>query len=145
MKVSMSKEDEESAHIPKTTMSKLTVEQDMKLDSALDQLEDSIEAIYASLRMAMWGKLNVARYAGGILGSDVNARIRAVPFDVERLWELAEFPNKLADGATLQLSDFIDDHNERIVNVIVAHEAHHSEICTNLADSEADRVIATRR
>jgi hypothetical protein len=33
-------------------MVKLTVEQDMKLGSALDQLEDAIEAAHTSLKMA---------------------------------------------------------------------------------------------
>jgi hypothetical protein len=35
--------------------------------------------------------------------------------------------NKLGDTATMRLSNFIEDHNERIVNVIVAHEAHETE------------------
>jgi hypothetical protein len=126
-------------------MAKFTVDQDMKLGAALDQLEDAIEAAYASLRMVKWAKLNVARYAGGILGSEVNAKIRAVPLDVEKLWELAELSNKLGDVATTQLSDFIEDHNERIVNVIVAHEEQRSEICTNPAEPERDHVDADHR
>jgi hypothetical protein len=61
------------------------------------------------------------------LGPEVSAKIRAVPLDVETLWELAERSNKLGDKATTHLSDFIEAHNERIVNVIVAHEAHETE------------------
>jgi hypothetical protein len=38
-----------------------------------------------------------------------------------------EISNKLGDDATMRLSHFIEDHNERIVNVIVAHEAHEAE------------------
>lgn len=67
-------------------MSRLTVEQDVSLGSALDQLDDAIEAAHPSLKMARWAQLNVARYVGRILGSDLNEEIRAVPLDIERLW-----------------------------------------------------------
>jgi hypothetical protein len=68
MNASMNPSEEETSNPPRAKMVKLTVEQDMKLGAALDQLEDAIEAAYASLRMVRWAKLNVARYAGGIVG-----------------------------------------------------------------------------
>jgi hypothetical protein len=52
-------------------MARLTVAQDMKLGSALDQLEDAIKAAHASLKMVRWAQVNVARYVGGIRGSDL--------------------------------------------------------------------------
>lgn len=55
-------------------MAKLTVEQDMKLGSALDQLEDAIQAAHATLKMVKWAQLNVARFAGGILGGKSTRR-----------------------------------------------------------------------
>lgn len=103
-------------------MARLTVDQDMKLGSALDQLEDAIEAAYTSLKMVRWAQLNVARYAGGILGPELNTKIRAVPLDVEKLWELAKIPTKAEKEGTSDLVDLIEDHNQRILNVIVAHE-----------------------
>jgi hypothetical protein len=103
-------------------MARLTVDQDMKLGSALDQLEDAIEAAYASLKMARWAQLNVARYAGGVLGAELNAKIRAVPLDVEKLWELTKLPTKAEPEDRRGLVDFIEDHDQKILNVILAHE-----------------------
>lgn len=42
--------DEEPPHPPRAKMAKLTIEQDMKLGSALDELEDAIEASPVSSR-----------------------------------------------------------------------------------------------
>ena len=52
-------------------MAKLTVEQDMKLGSALDQLEDAIEAAHATLKIVRWAQLSVARFTGGIVGTEI--------------------------------------------------------------------------
>ncbi len=102
-------------------MVKLTVEEDMKLGSALDQLEDAIEAAHTSLKMVRWAQLNVARYVGGILGADLNANIRAVPLEVEKLWELAQISRKVRPEQTRALYGFIEDHNHKILDVIMAH------------------------
>lgn len=101
-------------------MVRLTVEQDMKLGSALDQLEDALEAAHASLKMVRWAQLNVARYAGGVLGAEFNASIRSVALDVEKLWELAQVSRKSEQAGALY--DFIEDHNRRILDVIMAHD-----------------------
>jgi hypothetical protein len=74
MNASMNTSDEENPRSPRTTMTKLTVDQDIKLGSALDHLEDIVEAAYASLRMVKWTKLNVARSAGGILVVKIRQR-----------------------------------------------------------------------
>jgi hypothetical protein len=103
-------------------MVRLTVEQDMKLGSALDQLEDAIEAAHAALKMVRWAQLNVARYAGGVLGADLNASIRGVPLDVEKLWELAQVSRRSGNEQAGALYDFIEDHNRKIVDVIMAHD-----------------------
>jgi hypothetical protein len=103
-------------------MVKLTVEQDMKLGSALDQLEDAIESVHTSLKMVRWAQLNVARYVGGILGAELNANIQAVPLDVEKLWELAQISRKMRPEQTRALYDFIEDHNHKILDVIMAHD-----------------------
>lgn len=103
-------------------MPKLTIEQDMKLGSALDQLEDAIEAAYASLRMVNWAQLNVARYAGGVLGPETNAKIRGVALEVEKLWELAQTPRKVTLEDPRALLDFAEAHNQKIVNIILAEE-----------------------
>lgn len=103
-------------------MVKLTVEQDMKLGSALDQLEDALEAAHASLKMVRWAQLNVARYAGGLLGAELNASIRAVPLDVEKLWELAQISRKERSEQTRALYDFIEDHNHKILDILMAHD-----------------------
>ncbi len=103
-------------------MVRLTVEQDMKLGSALDQLEDALEAAHASLKMVRWAQLNVARYAGGVLGAEFNASIRSVPLDVEKLWELAQVSRKSGSEQARALYDFIEDHNRRILDVITAHD-----------------------
>ncbi len=103
-------------------MVRLTVEQDMKLGSALDQLEDAIEAAHASLKMVRWAQLNVARYAGGILGAELNSNIRAVPLDVVGLWELTQISRKERPEQTGALYDFIEDHNRKILDVIMADD-----------------------
>ena len=103
-------------------MARLTVDQDMKLGSALDQLEDAIEAAYASLKMVRWAQLSVARYTGGILGPELNKKIRAVPLDVEKLWKLAQIPRKVTQEDTPGLADFAQEHNQKILNVILARE-----------------------
>jgi hypothetical protein len=103
-------------------MVKLTVEQDMKLGSALDQLEDAIEAAHTSLKMVRWSQLNVARYVGGILGAELSANIRAVPLDAEKLWELAQISRKLRPEQARALYDFVEDHNHKILDVIMAHD-----------------------
>ncbi len=103
-------------------MVRLTVEQDMKLGSALDQLEDAIEAAHASLKMVRWAQLNVARYAGGILGAELNSNIRAVPLDVVGLWELTQISRKERPEQNGALYDFIEDHNRKILDVIMADD-----------------------
>jgi hypothetical protein len=103
-------------------MPKLTVEQEMKFGSALDQLEDAIEAAYASLRMVKWAQLNVARYAGGVLGPETNAKIRGAALDVGTLWELAQIPRKVTLEDPRALLDFVEAHNQKIVNIILAEE-----------------------
>jgi hypothetical protein len=45
-------------------MAKLTVEQNMELGSALDQLEDAIEAAHASLKMVRWAQLKRTPFHG---------------------------------------------------------------------------------
>lgn len=103
-------------------MAKLTVDEDMKLGSALDQLEDAIEAAYATLKMVRWAQLNVARYVGGVLGPELNTKIRTVPLEVEKLWELTQIPAKLTQEDTQGLIDFTEDHNQKILNAILAHD-----------------------
>jgi len=68
-----------------------------------------------------WAQLNVARFTGGILGNEISVKIRGVSLDVERLWELAEISRKAALGETHALSDLIDSHNHKIIDVILAH------------------------
>lgn len=103
-------------------MARLTVEQDMKLGSALDQLEDAIEAAYASLKMVEWAQLNVARYAGGVVSPKLNAEIRSVPLDIEKLWELARTQQKITTEETDALSEFVEQHNHKILNIVIQHE-----------------------
>ncbi len=103
-------------------MPRLTVEQDMKLGSALDQLEDALEAAHASLKMVRWAQLNVARFLGGVLGAEFNASVRAVPLDVEKLWELTQVSRKSGAEQAGALYDFIEDHNRKILDLIMAHE-----------------------
>jgi hypothetical protein len=103
-------------------MAQLTVEQDMKLGVALDQLEDAIEAAYASLKMVEWAQLNVARYLGGVVAPKLNAEIRSVPFEIEKLWELAQTQRKIASEETDALSEFIERHNHKILNIVIQHE-----------------------
>jgi hypothetical protein len=103
-------------------MARLTVDQDMKLGSALDQLEDAIEAAYTSLKMVRWAQLIVARYAGGILGPELNTKIRTVPLDLEKLWDLTRFATKAEQERRRELIEFLEDHNQKILDAIVAHE-----------------------
>jgi len=103
-------------------MAKLTIEQDMKLGAAMDQLEDAIEAAYASLKMVQWAQVNVARYAGGIVSPKLNAEIRAAPIDIEGLWNLARNRSKDANREADTLLEFVEDHNHRILDIIVQHE-----------------------
>ena len=104
-------------------MTKLTVEQDMKLGSALDQLEDAIEAAHAALKMVRWAQLNVARFTGGVLGGDISLKIREAPLDVESLWELTA--TRKADlGKSPALAAFIESHNHTILDLIEAHNQH---------------------
>jgi len=71
--------------------------------------------------MVRWAQLNVARFTGGILGNEISAKIRGVSLDIERLWELAEISCKVMSSETHALSDFIDSHNHKIIDVIVVH------------------------
>jgi hypothetical protein len=103
-------------------MARLTVEQDMKLGSALDQLEDAIKAAHASLKMVRWAQLNVARYVGGILGSELSIKIRAVPLDIEALWGLSQISRKLDVEQSQALLEFLEEHNQKIVDVIMDQE-----------------------
>jgi hypothetical protein len=61
----------------------------MKLGAALDQLEDAIEPAYVSLKMVQWAQLNVARYAGGIVSSKLNAGKQIRP-DAHRFSSILE-------------------------------------------------------
>ena len=103
-------------------MTKLTVEQDMKLGSALDQLEDAIEAAYASLKMVEWAQLNVARYVGGIVAPELNSSIRSTPIDVEKLWALVRTKRKMTSEEQNALLAFIEDHNRKILDIIIDHQ-----------------------
>ena len=102
-------------------MTKLTVEQDMKLGSALDQLEDAIEAAYASLKMVEWAQLNVARYVGGVVAPELNAAIRSKPIDVEKLWALARTKRKEASEEHNALFEFVEEHNRKLLDIIIDH------------------------
>lgn len=103
-------------------MTKLTVEQDMKLGSALDQLEDAIEAAYASLKMVEWAQLNVARYVGGVVAPELNAAIKATPMDVEKLWTLVRTKRKRTSEEQSTLFGFIEEHNHKILDIIIEHQ-----------------------
>lgn len=102
-------------------MPKLTVEQDMKLGSALDQLEDAIEAAYASLKMVEWAQLNVARYIGGVAAPELNPAIRSISLDVETLWAMARAKRKSASEEADALFEFTEDHNQKILSAILSH------------------------
>jgi hypothetical protein len=99
-------------------MAKLTIDQDMKLSSALDQLEDAIEAAYASLKMVYWAQLNVARFAGGTIDSSLNTEIRSVPLEIEHLWRLAQSHRQQPDDETNLVYAFADNHNKKILDII---------------------------
>jgi hypothetical protein len=103
-------------------MARLTVEQDMKLGAALDQLEDAIEAAYATLKMVQWAQINVARYAGGVVSPKLNAEIRTTALDIERLWDLARTRLKNTADETDALQEFVEHHNHKILDIIVRHE-----------------------
>ncbi len=102
-------------------MTKLTVEQDMKLGSALDQLEDAIQAAYASLKMVEWAQLNVARYVGGVVAPELNPAIRSMPIDAEKLWALVRTKRKEASEEQNALFGYIEDHNRKILDIIIDH------------------------
>lgn len=102
-------------------MTKLTVEQDMKLGSALDQLEDAIEAAYASLKMVEWAQLNVARYIGGTVAPELNAAIRSTPVDVDKLWALVRSKRKDSSEERSELLEFIEEHNCKLLDIIIDH------------------------
>ena len=103
-------------------MPKMTVEQDMKLGSALDQLEDAIEAAYASLKMVEWAQLNVARYVGGVIAPELNTAIRATPIDVEKLWALVRTKRKKISEEHEALFSFTEEHNRKILDIIVDYK-----------------------
>lgn len=103
-------------------MTKLTVEQDMKLGSALDQLEDALAAAYASLKMVQWARLNVARYAGSVVSAELNAQIRSMPLDIEELWALAQ-ANRLNQTDEMEvIYTFSEAHNQKILDIIIQYE-----------------------
>lgn len=103
-------------------MTKLTVEQDMKLGSALDQLEDAITAAYASLKMVEWAQLNVARYVGGVIAPELNTAIRSTPIDVEKLWTLVRTKRKDSSEEQNVLFGFIEEHNRKILDMIIDYK-----------------------
>jgi len=104
-------------------MAKLTVNNDMKLSSALDQLEDALESAYASLKMVHWAQLNIARFAGGVIDPSLNHQIKSVPLEIEDLWKLvhANHNSNMADKDSVY--SFIDDHNKKILDIIDDFEA----------------------
>lgn len=102
-------------------MTKLTVEQDMKLGSALDQLEDSIEAAYAALKMVEWAQINVARFAGSVIAPELNPAIRSIPLDVDQLWRLAQTQRRNSSEAQETLFTLIEIHNQKILDLIIEH------------------------
>jgi hypothetical protein len=102
-------------------MTKLTVEQDMKLGSALDQLEDSIEAAYAALKMVEWSQINVARFAGSVIAPELNPAIRSIPLDVDQLWRLAQTRRSNSSEAQETLLGLIETHNQKILDLIIEH------------------------
>ena len=102
-------------------MTRLTVEQDMKLGSALDQLEDAIEAAYASLKMVEWAQLNVARYIGGTVAPELNAAIRSTPVDVDKLWALVRSKRKDSSEERKEILAFIEEHNCKLLDIIIDH------------------------
>ncbi len=65
----------------------------------------------------MWRATSAA-----FLAPELNANIRAVPLDVERLWESAQISRKLHPEQTRALNDIIEHHNQRILEVIMAHD-----------------------
>lgn len=103
-------------------MAKLSVEQDMKLGSALDQLEDAFAAAYAALKMVQWARLNVARYVGGVVAPELNAEIRSMHLDVEALWDLAQTKHVNQTNEMDAIFTFADDHNQKILDLIIKHE-----------------------
>lgn len=103
-------------------MTKLTVEQDMKLGSALDQLEDAIEAAYASLKMVEWAQINVARFAGSIIDPELNPAIRSIPLDIDELWKLAQRQRRSSPETQDQLFSLIESHNQKILDLIIKHK-----------------------
>jgi hypothetical protein len=90
--------------------------------------KDAIKAAHASLKMVRWAQVNVARYVGGILGSDLNAEIRAVSLDIERLWELSQISRKFDVEYLRALVEFLEQHDQKILDLILAHEDPGGEI-----------------
>jgi hypothetical protein len=72
--------------------------------------------------MIRWAQLNVARYVGGILEPELNANIRAASLDIERLWEVSQIRRKPKNEQLRALADFIEAHNQKILDVIMAQE-----------------------
>ena len=103
-------------------MAKLSVNNDMKLSSALDQLEDAIESAYASLKMVYWAQLNVARFAGGTIDHSLNIRIKDMPLEIEELWKLAQSHKSNPENEIDLIYDFTDKHNQRILDIIDSFE-----------------------
>lgn len=104
-------------------MAKLTIEQDMKLGTAMDQLEDAIEAVYASLKMLEWAQINVARFAGSVVAPELNATIRALPVDVEKLWSLARLKGLKTSDEHDALFGFIEQYNHSIIDIVIEHSS----------------------
>lgn len=89
----------------------------MKLDPALDQLEDAVEAAYASLKIVEWAQLNVAR----CVGPELNASIRSTPVDLEKLWALVKTKTKESSDDRNALSALIEEHNRKLADIIIEY------------------------
>ena len=103
-------------------MAKLSINNDMKLSSALDQLEDALESAYASLKMVYWAQLNVARFAGGTINPLLNQKIKDTPIEIEELWKLAQSHRSNAENEIDLIYDFTDKHNQKILDIIDSFE-----------------------
>lgn len=103
-------------------MAKLSIINDMKLSSALDQLEDAIESAYASLKMIYWAQLNVARFAGGTVDPSLNSQIKDIPLEIEKLWQLVQSHRSNTENEMDLIYDFTDKHNLKILDIIDSFE-----------------------
>lgn len=56
----------------------------------------------------------------GHFGGQVNPKIRAVSLDIEGLWELTGVTRKEGSGEAQALSDLIENHNRKIIDIIMA-------------------------